>query len=158
MGPRILIVDDHQIVRRGVPTLLADMRPEWEVCGEAGDAEEALKAIQTLEPDLTVVDITMPGASGLELASRVRDLHLSSKMVLFTMHRSERLDIDVRAAGAQGYVLKSQAANDLVDAIEPILARGTFYGSAAAGNEEPDGKPNPTRNIAFLLCFSFCAL
>ena len=157
MGPRILIVDDHQIVRRGVRTLLADMRPEWEVCGEADNAEEALRAIQTLEPDLTVLDITMPGASGLELASQVRDLHLASKIVIFTMHHSERLGIDVRAAGAQGYVLKSQAANDLVDAIEHILAGGTFYGSAADRKGEAESEPDRPPNISFLIGFSLCA-
>jgi DNA-binding NarL/FixJ family response regulator len=156
MAPRILIVDDHQIVRQGVRALLADMRPDWEICGEAENASEALNAIRSLGPDLTVLDITMPGASGLELASQVRTLGLPGKILIFTMHHSERLLVDVRAAGAQGYVLKSQAARDLVYAIERLLAGGTFYGGAS--EREPDPQPNPHGDLAFCSPLAFAAI
>lgn len=145
--PKILIVDDHQIVRQGVRTLLAEFRPDWEVVGEASDAPEALRAITALSPDLVVLDITMPGTSGLELTSQIRAMGLPTHILIFTMHHSNRIGADVRAAGAQGYVLKSQAARDLVFAIEKILAGGTFYGqgSDGGGGEEP----NRGRNIFF---------
>lgn len=156
MPPRILIVDDHQIVRQGVRSLLAEMRPDWEICGEAENAAEALNAIRTLRPDLTVLDITMPGSSGLELASRVRTLGLPGKILIFTMHHSERLLVDVRAAGAEGYVLKSQAANDLVYAVERVLAGGTFYGRAS--EPEPDPQPNPHGHLAFCLSLVLAAI
>lgn len=147
MSPRILIVDDHQIVRQGVRTLLAEFRPDWEIAGEASDASEALHAITALKPDLVVLDITMPGTSGLELASQVRSLGLPTKILIFTMHHSNRISADVRASGAQGYVLKSQAARDLVFAIEKILGGGSFYGQESEGG--CGGEPNPGRNVFF---------
>jgi DNA-binding NarL/FixJ family response regulator len=147
MAPRILIVDDHQIVRQGVRTLLAEFRPDWEIAGEASDASEALRAITALKPDLVVLDITMPGTSGLELASQVRSLGLPTQILIFTMHHSNRIGTDVRAAGAQGYVLKSQAARDLVFAIEKILGGGTFYGHESEGGG--GGEPSPGRNVFF---------
>lgn len=147
MIPRILLVDDHQIVRQGVRALLAEFRPEWEVCGEAGNAREALEAVANLRPDVMILDVTMPGRSGLELASHIRRLGLSCKILIFTMHDSERLGTDVRAAGAQGYVLKSQAAQELVLAIETVLDGGTFFGAPNESSEQRESGPN--RNILF---------
>jgi two-component system invasion response regulator UvrY len=147
MGARILIVDDHQVVRQGVRSLLAQFRPEWEICGEASNASEALEAVTNLQPDVVVLDITMPGRSGLELASHIRTLGLSCQILIFTMHHSQRLGGDIRAAGAQGYVLKSQAAQDLVLAIERILAGGTFFG-APTEPAAPSG-PGPNRSTLF---------
>ncbi|HUJ82889.1 MAG TPA: response regulator transcription factor [Candidatus Acidoferrales bacterium] len=129
MKPRILVVDDHEIVREGIRTLLSRTRSDWEICGEASNAGDALHAIRTLEPDIVILDITMPGTSGLELALQVRNLRLPSRVLIFTMHDSERLATEVRNAGAQGYVLKSQAARDLVLAIERILGGDTFFGA-----------------------------
>ena len=70
MNPRILIVDDHEIVREGIRTLLGRSRSEWQICGEASNASEALTAVKTLEPDVVILDITMPGTRGLEVAKR----------------------------------------------------------------------------------------
>jgi DNA-binding NarL/FixJ family response regulator len=128
MKPRILVVDDHEIVREGIRTLLGRTRSDWEICGEASNAGDALNAIRTLEPDIVILDITMPGTSGLEVALQVRNLRLPFRVLIFTMHDSERLATEVRNAGAQGYVLKSQAARDLVLAIERILGGDTFFG------------------------------
>jgi DNA-binding NarL/FixJ family response regulator len=155
MNPRILIVDDHEIVRQGIRTLLAGLRPDWEICGEAANASEAWEAIANLKPDLTILDITMPGTSGLELASRIRRRGLPCRILMFTMHKSDRLASDVREAGAQGYVLKSQAAQDLVFAIETILAGGTFFGAPTAGDDEGSSEEN--RNIFFFKSLA-CAL
>ena len=71
MNPRILIADDHDIVREGVRTLIMRSRPDWEICGEARNGNDAISAIQSLNPDVIVLDITMPGMSGLEAASRI---------------------------------------------------------------------------------------
>jgi len=126
MNPEILIVDDHEIVREGIRTLLGRARPGWEICGEASNGAEALEKVKSLEPDIVILDITMPGMNGLEAAARINKLGVRSKVVIFTMHDSERLAKEVRDVGARGYVLKSQAARDLVQAIERILAGGTF--------------------------------
>jgi DNA-binding NarL/FixJ family response regulator len=128
MNPRILIVDDHEIVREGIRTLLGRSRSDWEICGEASNASEALTAVKTLEPDVVILDITMPGTSGLEVAQRISSMELPSRILIFTMHDSERLATEVRNVGAHGYVLKSQASRDLVLAIEQILSGGSFFG------------------------------
>jgi DNA-binding NarL/FixJ family response regulator len=130
MPARILIADDHEIVREGIRMLISRSRPEWEICGEAANGSEAMQAIKVLKPDVVVLDITMPGMSGLEVSSQVTRLDLASRVLIFTMHESETLPGEVRRTGAQGYVLKSQAARDLIRAIDALLEGGTFFGSA----------------------------
>ena len=132
MSARILIADDHEIVREGIRTLIDRSRPEWEICGEATNGEEAIEAVRTLKPDIVVLDITMPKMSGLEAAPRIAKLGLGCRVLMFTMHDSERLTTEVRQAQAQGLVLKSQAARDLIRAMERLLAGGTFFASEAA--------------------------
>jgi two-component system, NarL family, response regulator DegU len=127
MPARILLVDDHEIVREGIRTLIARSRPEWEICGEARDGEEALEAVRTLKPDVVILDITMPKMSGLEAAPRIAKLGLGCRVLMFTMHDSERLSSEVRQAEAQGLVLKSQAARDLIRAVDRLLSGGTFF-------------------------------
>jgi DNA-binding NarL/FixJ family response regulator len=127
MGPRILIVDDHEIVREGLRNLLSQSRPGWVICGQARNGEEAVQAVKDLAPDAVVMDITMPMMSGLEAARRIKKSGNACRVLIFTMHESDRLGQEVRDAGAQGYVLKSQAAKNLIVAIETILAGGTFF-------------------------------
>lgn len=141
MKARILIVDDHEIVREGIRTLLMRTRPEWEICGEAANASEAIEAVKMLAPDLVVLDITMPSVSGIDVAREIRGMNAPSRILMFTMHDSTQLDAEVREAGADGFVLKSQAIRDLVIAIEMLLAGGTFFGSP--GTTDP-----PKRNKA----------
>jgi DNA-binding NarL/FixJ family response regulator len=129
MAARILIVDDHEIVREGISTLIGRSRPEWEICGEASNGEEAIETITTLKPDVVVLDITMPKMSGLEAAPRIAKLGLGCRILMFTMHDSERLSSEVRQAEAQGLVLKSQAARDLIRAVDRLLSGGTFFSS-----------------------------
>jgi DNA-binding NarL/FixJ family response regulator len=127
MATRILLVDDHEIVREGIRTLITRSRPEWEICGEARDGEEALEAVRALRPDVVILDITMPKMSGLEAAPRIAKLGLGCRVLMFTMHDSDRLSTEVRQAEAQGLVLKSQAARDLVRAVDRLLDGGTFF-------------------------------
>ena len=131
MAARILIVDDHEVVREAIRTLIGRSRPEWEICGEAANGEEAIETVTTLKPDVVVLDITMPKMSGLEAAPRIAKLGLGCRVLMFTMHDSERLTFEVRQAQAQGLVLKSQAARDLIRAIECLLAGDTFFASEA---------------------------
>jgi DNA-binding NarL/FixJ family response regulator len=128
---RVLIVDDHAIVREGARSLLAAMRPEWTV-SEASDGKQARECIRKIEPDLVVMDITMPDASGLEVTADLRKAGYHRPILMFTMHSSARLAIEAQDAGAQGFVLKSQAISDLVKAIEILLAGGTFYGAVSS--------------------------
>jgi two-component system response regulator DegU len=126
MPTSILIADDHEIIREGISQLIARSRPEWESRGQARNGEQAIEALQALQPDVVILDISMPKASGLEVAARITDMRLKSRVLMGTMHESERLPLEVRAAGAQGIVLKSQAARDLIRAIDVVLAGSTF--------------------------------
>jgi DNA-binding NarL/FixJ family response regulator len=126
---RILVVDDHEIVREGIRTLLFRTRPNWQICGEATNGEHAIEAVKKLSPDIVILDISMPGISGLVVASQIAKLNLPTRVLMFTMHESEQVAVEVRKAGAQGYVLKSQGARDLVRAIDQLLQGGTFFGS-----------------------------
>jgi len=130
MPVRVLIVDDHEIVREGISQLIARSRPEWLICGQASNGEQAIELAQTLLPDVVILDISMPKINGLQVATRIADMHLRCRVLMFTMHESERLARDVRAAGAQGVVLKSQASRDLIRAMDHLLAGDTFFDSS----------------------------
>jgi DNA-binding NarL/FixJ family response regulator len=131
MAARILIVDDHDIVREGIRTLISRSQRQWEICSEASNGLEALELVKALKPDLVILDIAMPEISGLEIASQISKLRLGCRLLIFTMHDSSRMPIEVCQAGAHGFVLKSQASRDLVHAIERLLAGETFYGAEA---------------------------
>ncbi|MBV8514702.1 MAG: response regulator transcription factor [Acidobacteria bacterium] len=153
MTTRILIVDDHEIVRMGLKSHLHKSRPEWEICGEAIDGEQAVQLTQELNPDLVVLDITMPRLSGLEATSRMRKLRLQTPVLIFTTHDFNTLASEVREVGAQGYVLKSQAVRDLVRAIDVILEGGTFFGTPQRAQAKRADKPNP--GVMFFQGFTF---
>lgn len=139
MRPRILIVDDHEIVREGVRGLIRRSRPDWEISGEATNGKDAIEAVKRLRPDVVVLDITMPVMSGLEAAVLIADLKPRPRILMFTMHESDRLPTEVRQAKAQGYVLKSQAARNLIRAIEQLLMGGEFFGPEPGAG--PGGGP-----------------
>jgi DNA-binding NarL/FixJ family response regulator len=128
MQPRILVVDDHEIVREGIRTLLTTLRPAWRICGEAGDAKQGIQSASVLKPDLIILDVTMPGMSGLEAVPHITASCPDCRVLIFTMHESATMDAQVRESGAHGYVLKSQAARDLIRAIDTLLSGGTFFG------------------------------
>ena len=144
MPTRILIADDHEVVRQGVRAMILRSRPKWEISGEAASGDEAFQAIVSLKPDVAILDITMPGMSGLEVAYQVTQRRLPTALLIFTMHESERIIGEIREVGAQGFVNKSCAGRDLIAAIEALLAGGTFFGQAApAGTPNEGGGPTP---------------
>lgn len=117
---RILIADDHQVLRQGVCALLSgDGR--WSVCGEAQDGQEAVAKVAELNPDLVVLDVTMPVMNGLEAAREIRKLAPATKIVIFSMHDSPAMKTEFLKIGADAFVLKSQAANELTATIARLL-------------------------------------
>ncbi len=138
MSARILVVDDHEVVRKGICKLIEDSGHGWEICGEAASGSDAIDAATTLNPDVIVLDVAMPSISGLEAAARITKRGLPCRILLFTMYDSKMLSAEARQVGAHGYVLKSQAARHLILAIERLLAGGTFFGfpEAESGPEE----------------------
>ena len=153
MSAKILIVDDHEIVRQGIHTILHRARPDWEICGESTNGREAIAAVVAQKPDVVVLDISMPVMNGLEAASQISRLGLGTRVLVFTMHESRRLIDEVRATGAHGYVMKSHATRDLIFAIDRVLAGGTFFGppvdSEAEKGEAPNSGPLLCRALSF---------
>ena len=127
MAVRILLVDDHPIVRQGLRTLL-EGRSGWEVVGEAADGLEALDKIDSLQPDVVVLDVTMPRMNGLEACRLIQQRQkVSGLEVLFvTQHDSPQMMREALDAGARGYVVKSNAARDLLEAVEAVSQHRVF--------------------------------
>ena len=123
---RIVIADDHELIRRGVRWLL-EAEPGWKVVAEASDGQDAVEKAKETRPDIVVLDIAMPRLSGLEAARRLNRLLPQVKVLMLTMHESERLAWEVLNAGARGYVTKSDTARDLVIAIEALRREKTFF-------------------------------
>jgi DNA-binding NarL/FixJ family response regulator len=142
MHATILVADDHEVVRQGVRAVL-QTRPEWEICGEAVDGREAVRLAQELRPDVIIMDITMPKTSGLEASQEIAKLQLPSRVLIYTMHDSHSLAGAVRKAGAHGYVAKSRGARDLVEALELLIAGGTFFGRSSPSGKNETEDPNP---------------
>lgn len=123
---RILIADDHEVMRLGIRNLL-ESRPNWKVCAEARDGREAVaKAIQ-LRPDVIIMDLTMPSMNGLEAASNLANSQLDIPVILFSLHSSEDLTCHFSGGSIRGAVSKSNAARDLVEAVQKVLSGGTFF-------------------------------
>jgi two-component system response regulator NreC len=122
---RVLLADDHGILRAGLRALLGN-EPDIEVVGEAADGEEAVAQTVALDPDVVVLDIAMPRLDGLEATRRIRDRGLRARILILTVHAEERYLLPVLRAGGAGYVLKSGADTDLLDAIRTV-ARGDAF-------------------------------
>jgi DNA-binding NarL/FixJ family response regulator len=152
LAPRILIADDHEVVRQGIRAIIVRNRPQWDCCGEAANGKEAVEAVKSLKPDVVILDITMPVMSGLEAASQIAKLGTGTAVLIFTMHESERLIAEVRQAGAQGFVHKSRAGRDLIVALDALLAGGTFFGNPITG-EPPKSENEPKTGLSFRMGF-----
>ena len=126
---RILLVDDHALVRAGIRALLESL-PRLEVVGEAGDGLEAVRLARELAPDAILLDITMPGLNGLEVAARVARLGTGTRVLVLSMHASPEYAARAFAAGAAGYLIKDSAFDELATALEAIGA-GRRYLSRA---------------------------
>ena len=130
MPIRILLADDHVMVRQGLRVLLE--RAGMVVIGEASDGQEALRLAHEYTPDVAVLDIAMPSLNGLETARRLRETLPQTKIVLLTMHTEEPYVLEALQAGAVGYVLKTQAAGDIVQAIRDALQGAVYLSSRVA--------------------------
>ena len=127
---RILLADDHLVLRSGLRTLL-NLEPDLEVVGEASNGHEAVELAQTLKPDIIVMDISMPEMDGLQAAEEIQRLGLSSRLVMLTVHAGEEYLFQTLRLGASGYVLKSSADTELMEAIRTAHRGDVFlYPSA----------------------------
>jgi DNA-binding NarL/FixJ family response regulator len=126
MGLRLLLADDHEIVRKGLRALL-EAQPGWEVTAEAADGRDALDKAHSLKPDVAILDISMPLLNGLEAARQIVKNGSPTKVLILTMHDSDPLVQQVLEAGVRGFLLKSDAARDLVAAVDALRRNKTFF-------------------------------
>jgi DNA-binding NarL/FixJ family response regulator len=122
---RILVADDHAVVRAGLKLIL-NAREGWEICGEAETGEEAVALAQRLRPDVVIVDLNMPGITGLQAISEIKQMVPGTELVILTCHYSVPLLQAIVKAGALGFVMKSDANRDLIAAVEAVGRREPF--------------------------------
>jgi DNA-binding NarL/FixJ family response regulator len=128
---RVLLADDHCVVAEGLRSLLA---PHLDVVGIVSDGRELIAAARMLDPDVIVLDISMPTLSGLEAARQMRAAHCRAKLVFLTMHSEVTYAARALEAGASGFVLKHSAASELVAAIQEALKGGKYISPQIAGD------------------------
>ena len=126
IATRVLLADDHNLVRAGVRKILEAHR-EVEVVGEVGDGEAALRALEATPTDVLVLDLTMPGTDGFEVLNRAKLKHAALKILVLTMHASPEYVARAIREGADGYLLKDSAVQDLVAAIDAVMQGRTYY-------------------------------
>ncbi|MGE0544272.1 MAG: response regulator [Dehalococcoidia bacterium] len=128
---RVLLADDHRLIRRGLRELL-HTQPDIEVCGEAGDGDEAVREAVSLRPDVVLMDIAMPGGGGLDATRRITESGLPSRVLILTAQAEEQYLLPVLRAGGSGYLLKDAAPDDLLEAIRTVHAGNAYLPPAAA--------------------------
>jgi DNA-binding NarL/FixJ family response regulator len=144
---RILIVDDHDLMRRGVKALLQS-HASWEVVGEAHTGREAVAKAEELKPDVVILDISMPDLNGIEAARRIRKSSPNTEVLILSVHYSDQLIRDILEAGVRGYIVKSDSDRDLVIAVETLANHKPFFTPRAT--EVILGNFNGTRSTSEL--------
>jgi DNA-binding NarL/FixJ family response regulator len=153
MPTRILIADDHGVLRAGLRALL-NAEPDIEVVGEASDGDETLRLAHTLEPDIVLLDISMPGVGGIEATRRLKNLRSAARVLILTVHEDAGLLKEAMRAGASGYIVKRAAESELVNAIRavsrgdlyvhPTMTRALLDGTASGREDAYAGVEQPT--------------
>jgi DNA-binding NarL/FixJ family response regulator len=131
MAVRVLLADDHQIVRQGLRALLE--REGFDVVGEAADGREAVRLAQQSHPDVAILDLAMPSLNGVDAAKQIFQVSPRTRTILLTMHTEDQYVLPALQAGIKGYVLKTKAAGDLVQAIHDVSQGKTYLSPGVSG-------------------------
>lgn len=123
---RILIADDHDLVRKGLRLLIQD-NPGWTVCAEARSGREAVELSEKHNPDVVIIDVSMPDLNGLEATRQIRKVCPKTEVLIITQHDSDEVAAEVLNAGARGYVLKSDSDEELAHAVEALSRHKPFF-------------------------------
>ncbi|AFL75566.1 response regulator [Thiocystis violascens] len=129
MSLSVILADDHPIVLQGLAALFRDV-PDIALVGQATDGENAWRLIETYKPEVAILDLSMPGATGIELAARIESAAIGTQVVLLTMYENPFIALDAERAGVAGYVLKDSAFEELLLAVRIVAAGGTFMSAA----------------------------
>ncbi len=129
---RILIADDHEFVRAGLSRILTAAHSEWEIVGEAMNGQEAIEMGQRLRPDVLIVDLSMPGANGLQVTEALVEKVHGIKIAVLTVHSAEPVMRQIRTAGASAFLAKNEAPARIVDVVEKMLSGEKFVASESA--------------------------
>ena len=127
---KILIVDDHRVVIKGVKSALADY-PEFEVVGEAFNGRQAVKLVESLRPDIVIMDISMPELNGINATLQIKKMFPDVYIIIFTMYSNKEYVIDLFMAGISGYVLKDDPMSELISALKAVRNGGTYFSMMA---------------------------
>jgi two-component system, NarL family, response regulator NreC len=125
---RILLADDHKVVRQGTRALLSAV-PEWEIVGEADNGRDAVSLTAELKPDIVILDISMPELNGLDATRQIKKKSPETEVLIFTGQETEELVHDVFDSGARSYIMKTDAADHLIDAIKALSEHKHFFTS-----------------------------
>ena len=127
---KILIADDHRVVIEGIKSALQE-HPEFKVAGEAVDGLEAVEFAKSLEPNIVIMDISMPNLSGIEATRQIKGLNPGIQILIYTMHSDKEFVIDLFKAGISAYVLKDDPLSDLILALKAVEGGGTYFSTMA---------------------------
>jgi DNA-binding NarL/FixJ family response regulator len=151
---RIVIVDDHPLFRKGLEQLIHSDQ-KFTICGEAGNAAEAMDVIRRLHPDLAIVDLSLPGANGIELIKNIRAEFPKLTILVLSMHDESLYAVRALRAGAQGYVMKHEAMANVIQAIQEVLSGRPYLSPAMAAQVitkfaygQVEGEPDPTERLS----------
>jgi DNA-binding NarL/FixJ family response regulator len=122
----LLVADDYEIVRRGIRALIKE-QSEWQIVAEAGDGRDAVTKAAEFQPDVAILDITMPSLNGLDAAKQIAKLSPHTKILILTVHESDQLIRQALDAGASGYIFKTDASFDLITAVKALLSAKAFF-------------------------------
>jgi DNA-binding NarL/FixJ family response regulator len=151
---RIIIVDDHPLFRKGLEQLINSVADGFCICGEAGDAAEGIAKIRQLKPDLVIVDLSLPGANGIELIKNIRAEFQKLPVLILSMHDESLYALRALRAGAQGYVMKQEALENVIDAIREVLAGRPYLSNEMSAKlitnfaSGSSGLSNPTDKLS----------
>jgi DNA-binding NarL/FixJ family response regulator len=149
---RFLIVDDHELVRKGVRSVIETV-PDWTACGEVADGQEALKAAQELQPDVIVLDISMPKISGIDLIASFKRVAPDCEILVLTMYDQQEVVFKALRAGVRGYVSKNQSGDTLLEALKTVARHQSYFPTEVTdallthylGTSEPGSNSLPFR-------------
>src|ERR1700724_1441860 len=150
---RVFLVDDHPVLRKGLVRLI-DSKPGFSVCGEASTAVEAMTAIRELKPHLVVVDIGLPGPSGIELTKTIRSEFPNTPVLILSMHEEALSATRALRAGAAGYIVKQDAIDNIATALQDTLNGKRYLSSGIAEQFQQDGveeEPRSSHDLVDLL-------